>query len=94
MGCVTPNLVAHHQSCSFLLFPSIFSISTAIPPPLSAQTLPKTLHMSSGRPKGSKNKANHSAGGARAGSGRKKHDITSSAISQATATVQPGKLFF
>jgi hypothetical protein len=50
--------------------------------------------MSSGRPKGSKNKANHSAGGARAGSGRKKRDITSSAISQATATVQPGKLFF
>jgi hypothetical protein len=47
--------------------------------------------MSSGRPKGSKNKVGHSAGGARAGSGRKKCD-TSLAISQATATVQPGKL--
>jgi hypothetical protein len=50
--------------------------------------------MSSGRPKESKNKASHSAGGARAGSGRKKRDITPAAISQATATVQPGKLFF
>jgi len=48
--------------------------------------------MSSGRPKGSKNKVNHSAGGARAGSGRKKCD-TSSAISQANVTVQSGKLF-
>ena len=89
-----PNLVAHHQSHSFLSFPFISSISTAICLPLSAQTLSKTLHMSSGRPKGSKNKASHSAGGARAGSGRKKHDIPSSAISQATATVQPSKLFF
>ena len=50
--------------------------------------------MSSGRPKGTKNKAGHSPDGARAGSGRKKHDNTSSTISQATATVQPGKLFF
>jgi len=50
--------------------------------------------MSSGRPKGAKNKGGHSAGGARAGSGRKRHDNESSAISQATATVQLGKLFF
>jgi len=40
-----------------------------------------------------KTKAGHSAGGARAGSGRKNNNI-SSAISQATATVQFGKLFF
>ena len=32
--------------------------------------------MSSGRPKWSKNNASHSTGGARTGSGRKKHDIT------------------
>ena len=50
--------------------------------------------MSSGRPKGTKNKAGHSAGGTRAGSGRKRHGNVSSAISQATATVQLGKLFF
>jgi len=49
--------------------------------------------MPSGRPKGAKNKASHSAGGARAGSGRKKKDNTST-ISQATTAVQPGKLFF
>jgi hypothetical protein len=34
--------------------------------------------MSSGRPKGMKNKASHSAGGARAGSDRKKKDNMSS----------------
>ena len=45
--------------------------------------------MPSGRPK---DKANHSAGSARAGSGRKKKDNTSSTISQATTAVQPGKL--
>jgi len=50
--------------------------------------------MPSGRPKGTKNKASHSAGGARAGSGRKKQDNTSSTIAQATTAVQPGKLFF
>ena len=50
--------------------------------------------MSGGRPKVTKSKAGHSAGGARAGSGRKKHDNVPSAISQATATVQSGKLFF
>jgi len=80
-----------HQSRSLLSLPSISSTSIAIYSPLSVQTLPKQLHMSSGRPKGTKNKAGHSA--ARAGSGRKNNNI-SSAISQATATVQFGKLFF
>jgi len=50
--------------------------------------------MPSGRPKGTKNKASHSAGGAGADSGRKKKDNTSSTISQATTAVQSGKLFF
>jgi hypothetical protein len=45
--------------------------------------------MSSGRPKGVKNKSGHSAGGARAGSGRKRLD---SAISQATANSAAGEL--
>lgn len=45
--------------------------------------------MSSGRPKGMKNKPGHSAGGARAGSGRKRLD---SAISQATANSAAGEL--
>ena len=50
--------------------------------------------MPSGRHKGTKNKASHSAGGARASSGRKKKDNASSPISQAITAVQPGKLFF
>ena len=67
-----PNLVAHHH----LAVPSIFSISTSVRQPLRAQTLPEIFHMSPGRPKWSRNKARHSTSGARAGSGRKKHDIT------------------
>ena len=45
--------------------------------------------MSSGRPKGVRNQSGHSAGGARAGSGRKRLD---SAISQATAHSTAGEL--
>jgi len=45
--------------------------------------------MSSGRPRGVKNKSGHFAGGARAGSGRKRLD---SAISQATANSTAGEL--
>ena len=65
-----PNLVAHHH-----LLVSLHSISTAVRQALSAKTLFKILHMSPGRPKWSRNKASHSTGGARVGSGRKKHDI-------------------
>ena len=49
--------------------------------------------MSSGRPQGQKNKAGHSAGGARAGSGRKKKDARSLASSHELVAVS-GKLFF
>ena len=52
----------------------------------------KVLCMSSGRPKGQKNKLGHSAGGARAGSGRKKNPVPL-APSHDTEAVQPGKLF-
>lgn len=45
--------------------------------------------MPSGRPKGKKNKAGHSAGGARAGSGRRRQDNNS----QAAGMVQ-GRLLF
>ena len=48
--------------------------------------------MSSGRPKGQKNKLGHSAGGARAGSGRKKNPVPL-APSHDTEAAQPGKLF-
>lgn len=50
--------------------------------------------MPPGRPKGNKNKAIHSAGGARAGSGRKKRDTGSSAIFQESVEVQTGILLF
>jgi len=49
--------------------------------------------MSSGRPKGQKNKLGHSAGGARAGSGRKKMNPVPLAPSHDTDAVQAGKLF-
>ena len=45
--------------------------------------------MSSGRPRGVKNRSGRSAGGARASSGRKRLD---SAISQATANSTAGEL--
>jgi hypothetical protein len=49
--------------------------------------------MSSGRPIGQKNKAGHSTGGARAGSGRKKKNPVLLAPSQDIEAVQTGKLF-
>ncbi len=51
--------------------------------------MPKQLHMSFGRSRGVKNKSGHSAGGARASSGRKRLD---SAISQAVGNSTAGQL--
>jgi hypothetical protein len=49
--------------------------------------------MSFGRPNSQKNKLGHSAGGARAGSGRKKKNPVPLAPSHDTGPVQAGKLF-
>ena len=55
---------------------------------LTSLIIPKQLYMSSGRPRGVENKSGHPAGGARAGSGRKRLE----AISLSTGNSIPGEL--